>query len=97
MASLLKETDVKQNFATQFEKELLHQKLPSTENKDVGSFLFTVVRDPWRRLVSMYIEKFIYTKEYMFQCAVKTAWAKFNFVANFVMVVVVYYTNVFID
>ena len=56
----------------------LGDELPGKDHKDGGNFLFTVVRDPWQRLVSTYIEKFVYTKEYMFQCAVNADWGKFN-------------------
>ena len=73
----LKEADVKQNFARELDNELQQQQLPG-KGDTKKSFLFTVVRDPWRRLVSTYIEKFIYTKEYMFQCSVKSDWGKFD-------------------
>ena len=40
--------------------------------------MFTVVRNPWHRLLSTYIEKFLYTKDYIPFCNVKKQWAEFE-------------------
>ena len=39
-----------------------------------SKFLFAIVRNPWSRLLSAYIEKFLYSTEYIHVCRVKTDW-----------------------
>ena len=45
---------------------------------DSSDFLFTVVRNPWQRLLSTYIQKFIYSNQYLSMCGVKANWAEFD-------------------
>ena len=46
--------------------------------REQKSFLFTVVRNPWQRLLSTYIEKFLYTRDYIPFCNVNNKWAEFE-------------------
>ena len=41
-------------------------------------FKFVTVRLPWKRLLSTYFDKFIYTKEYMSHCQVKKYHLEFD-------------------
>ena len=46
--------------------------------REQKSFLFTVVRNPWQRLLSTYIEKFLYTRDYIPFCNVNNKSAEFE-------------------